>query len=210
MRSALATALRLGLGARVGASGPPRGRVLELYEFETCPYCRKVREALVWFDLDALILPCPPGGTRFRAGRGPFPILVDEGATIQGSSQIVAHLAALRGAPVPAPLRLGPLTTATTALASALLPPARARPSRPPAARLELFADETSAAARTARSWLCSLELPYLWRTAGLGSRKRDELRARVGSDDLPVLFDGDLVLRAAEIPEHLRRTYGL
>lgn len=209
MRSALATALRLGLGARAGGSGLPLGRALELYEFETCPFCRKVREALVWFDLDATINPCPPGGTRFREGRGPFPILVDEGVTVQGSSEIVAHLAALRGAPIPAVLRLGPLTTATTALASALLPPARARPSRLPTARLELFADETSADARAARSWLCSLELPYLWRTAGLGSPKRDELRARAGSDP-PVLFDGDRVVRADEIPEHLRRTYGL
>ena len=32
-----------------------------IYEFESCPYCRKVREAIAVLDLDALILPCPKG-----------------------------------------------------------------------------------------------------------------------------------------------------
>jgi hypothetical protein len=35
---------------------------LELYEFEACPFCRKVREALTLLDLDAIIYPCPSEG----------------------------------------------------------------------------------------------------------------------------------------------------
>mmetsp|Transcript_37498 Transcript_37498/g.149570 ORF Transcript_37498/g.149570 Transcript_37498/m.149570 type:complete len:93 (+) Transcript_37498:370-648(+) len=34
---------------------------LELYEFESCPFCRKVREALNILDLDFYAYPCPKG-----------------------------------------------------------------------------------------------------------------------------------------------------
>ncbi|MCY1012286.1 glutathione S-transferase N-terminal domain-containing protein [Nannocystis pusilla] len=66
--SAVATAVRFGLGGRVGATGPRPTGELVLYEFEACPFCRKVREALVWLDLDVTMRPCPPGGTRFGPG----------------------------------------------------------------------------------------------------------------------------------------------
>lgn len=233
VRSTLATALRFGLGGRVGALGPRPSAPLELHEFESCPFCRKVREVLVWLDLDAEIRPCPPGGHRHRdLHGGPYPLLIDAGEAVRGSSPIVRRLVERHGdGRVPWPLRLGPLTTATTALASALLPRVRALPARPlPApdlpARplpapdlpppnpnqppLELFADETSAAARRVRTELCARELPYRWRTAGRGSAKLAELRARTGSADLPVLLDNGHVLRGAgPIVDHLRRTHG-
>jgi hypothetical protein len=44
--SFLATAARLGYAERVGTFGPRPSKPLELYEFEGCPFCRKVREAL--------------------------------------------------------------------------------------------------------------------------------------------------------------------
>jgi hypothetical protein len=44
--SAMATLIRLAAGARVTRPGPQPAKALELYEFEACPYCRKVREAL--------------------------------------------------------------------------------------------------------------------------------------------------------------------
>ena len=81
--STMATVLRLGAGlkARPGARQPEK--LLELYEFEACPYCRRVREAMSEFDLDAMVYPCPRGGTRFRpkvvamGGSSRFPYLVD-------------------------------------------------------------------------------------------------------------------------------------
>ena len=36
-------------------------KLLELYEFEGCPFCRKVREAISVLDLDVTIYPCPKG-----------------------------------------------------------------------------------------------------------------------------------------------------
>lgn len=34
---------------------------LLLYEFEACPFCRKVREAITILDLDVIFYPCPRG-----------------------------------------------------------------------------------------------------------------------------------------------------
>ena len=57
---------RLGAGLRVETLGERPEKPLELYDFEGCPYCRKVREALTALDLEALVHPCPKGGKRFR------------------------------------------------------------------------------------------------------------------------------------------------
>ena len=59
--------LRIGSGMAVGRPGPRPAKLLELYEFEACPFCRKAREALSILDLEAMIYPCPKGGPRFRA-----------------------------------------------------------------------------------------------------------------------------------------------
>lgn len=212
--AAAATAVRLGLGGSVGATGPRPAHELVLYQFEACPFCRKAREALVWLDLDALVRPCPPGGTRFRPGHGPpYPLLVDEGREIHESSVIVRHLVDRYGdGYVPWPLRLGPLTTVSSGLASLALPRRRVLASREPARPLELFADETSAGAREIRQWLCALEIPYRWRTSGRGSAKIAELADRTGRAELPALLDpnGDADLRGAGAAvAHLQRTYG-
>ena len=57
---------RLGQGHAVGAIGRRPEKPLILYEYEACPFCRKVREALTALDLQADIRPCPRGGERFR------------------------------------------------------------------------------------------------------------------------------------------------
>ena len=57
--------------------------LLELYDFEGCPHCRLVREVITELDLDALVYPCPKGGSRYRdtvvelGGKAQFPFLVD-------------------------------------------------------------------------------------------------------------------------------------
>lgn len=213
IRAALATAARLGAGSRVGATGPRPADELVLYEFESCPFCRKVREALVWLDLDVQVRPCPPGGARFRAERGPpYPLLVVGGEEIRESAVIVRELFARYGdGHVPWVMRITPLATVTSAVASLLLPGVRAQASRAPARPLELFADETSGEAREIRAWLCRLELPYRWRTCGAGSRKREELLKRTGDATLPALLDADAGadLRGAEaVIRHLRACY--
>ena len=60
---------RLGAGMKVGSLGKRPEQLLELYEFEACPFCRKVREALSFLDLDAA------GGRRIesRSRQGEYP-----------------------------------------------------------------------------------------------------------------------------------------
>ncbi|TMA74394.1 MAG: hypothetical protein E6J72_18825, partial [Deltaproteobacteria bacterium] len=95
------------LGAGVAATPPTRRPVqlLEVYEFESCPFCRKVRDALTELDLEAMIYPCPKGGTVFRpkaiefGGKAQFPYLVDPntGTRIYESDAIVDYLFATYG-----------------------------------------------------------------------------------------------------------------
>ena len=95
-----ASICRGGLGMSVGPLGPRPAQPLELYDFEACPYCRKVREALSILDLDAIVRPCPKGGRRFRleverrGGKQQFPYLIDPdcGLALYESDAIVRHL----------------------------------------------------------------------------------------------------------------------
>src|SRR5512134_2396561 len=66
LTSTLSSTLRFWRGTNARAAAEQPARPLQLYEFEACPYCRLVREALTELDLDALIYPTPHGGKRFR------------------------------------------------------------------------------------------------------------------------------------------------
>ena len=59
-----ATLARVPAGMTVGELGPRPEKPLELYEFEACPYCRKVREVLCELDLDYLSHPVAHGSQR--------------------------------------------------------------------------------------------------------------------------------------------------
>lgn len=68
----------------------PKGRLI-LYEFDSSPYCRKVRDAMTALDLEVFCRPCPgalPGG-KFsdellaRTGRRTVPYLIDEGKGVE-------------------------------------------------------------------------------------------------------------------------------
>src|SRR6059058_2929080 len=69
LTSFAATAVRLGRGVfpRVTAAGrPDPPKLLELYDFEGCPYCRKTREVLCELDLDYLAHPVARGARETR------------------------------------------------------------------------------------------------------------------------------------------------
>ncbi len=218
-----ASVLRLGVGlATPGARTQPE-KPLELYEFEACPFCRKVREMLTMLDLDAIIYPCPRGGTRFRpevvarGGQAQFPYLVDPntGTSLYESDAINQYLATTYGdGSVPIPLRLGPLSTLGSALAS-LPRPGRGRASRPshlPAKMLELYSFEASPYCRLVREVLCELELPYHLHNVAKGSPRRAAFVARSGKMRVPYLVDPNTereMFESADIVAYLRETYG-
>src|SRR5262245_60453609 len=145
-----ASVLRGGAGMRVVAPARRQpAQPLELYEFEACPFCRKVREGLSMMDLDARIHPCPKGGKRYRpkvaerGGKLQFPYLVDPntGREMYESDDILQYIGSTYGAEVPLSLSLGPVTNLTSSLASVARVGRgrRAIPAREPEKPLELW-----------------------------------------------------------------------
>jgi glutathione S-transferase len=196
-------------------------RLLEIYEFEACPFCRRVREALSEFDLDALILPCPRGGARFRpkvrelGGKELFPYLVDPntGRAMYESGGIVRYLRETYDAPV-APRWLGPLSAVSSGLASAVRGGhgRASHPSRAPGKPLELWSFEACPFSRLAREALCELEIPYVLHNVAKGSPRRDAFVARSGKFMVPYLADpntGREMFESADIVRYLNATYG-
>jgi glutathione S-transferase len=223
--SLAATLARLGAGLRVEALGPRPEKPLELYEFEGCPYCRKVREALTALDLETIVYPCPKGGRRFRdvaiaaGGKAQFPYLVDPntGKAMYESDAIVAYLFSQYGAGGTPPLyRLlgGTLGQIPMALAALWRPVQgiRVEPSKAPAMPLELWSFEASPFCRIVRETLTTLELPYLLHNVGKGSPRRAAFVERSGRMQVPFLYDpnGQVELfESADIVRYLRTTYG-
>jgi glutathione S-transferase len=168
--SRAATWLRSPPGPREGALRRRPLETLVLYEFEACPFCRRVREAVDEIGLEVEIRPCPKGGTRFRpeviarGGKAQFPYLVDPNSkrALYESAEIVRYLWSEYGASA-APRGEGAVAALAGSLASLLRGRRghRVRPSRAPGAPLRLSASEASPEARLVREALCELELAY-------------------------------------------------
>jgi glutathione S-transferase len=212
------------LGAGLSASEPERRpqKRLELYEFEACPFCRKVRDALTALDLEAVIYPCPKGGKRFRpkvkkmGGKEQFPYLVDPntGKAMYESDDIVRYLFHTYGKRKPGMLLTGPIATVSSQMASAWRPfaGARVRASHAPKKPLELWSFEASPFSRIARETLCELEIPYVLHNVGKGSPSRDAFVRRSGTMMVPYLADpniGKEMFESADIRDYLLKTYG-
>ncbi|KAJ7515259.1 hypothetical protein O6H91_22G008100 [Diphasiastrum complanatum] len=199
--------------------GPRPERPIEIYEFEGCPFCRKVREIVSVLDLDVLYYPCPKGGPNFRpkaiqlGGKKQFPYMVDPntGVSMYESDDIIKYLVDKYGdGKVPLMLSLGFFTTLTAGLAMI----GRAgkgstyKKSRLPEKPLELWAYEPSPYCKIVREVLVELELPHLYH-----SPKRDQLVQRTGIFQAPYLEDpntGIKMFESAEIIDYLRNTYAL
>ena len=217
-----ATVARLGVGVRVGPLGRRPATPLELYEFEACPYCRKVREALSMLDLEVQVRPCPKGGSRFReevktrGGKTQFPYLVDAntGKEMYESDDIVAYLFQEYGAgSVPALLGPGLLTDGSSMLACVWRPNfgVRYRAACAPEQPLELTSFEGSPFCRIVREALSSLEIPYLLHNVAKGSPSRPKFVERSGKMMVPFLVDPNTkteMFESAAIVDYLETTY--
>uniref|UniRef100_A0A804NPH8 GST N-terminal domain-containing protein n=1 Tax=Zea mays TaxID=4577 RepID=A0A804NPH8_MAIZE len=112
--------------SKIGQCKRPE-KPIEIYEFEGCPFCRKVREMVSVLDLDVLFYPCPRKGPTFRpkvlemGGKKQFPYMVDPntGVAMYESDDIIKYLADTYGdGSVPIMLSLGLLTAITAGLAT--------------------------------------------------------------------------------------------
>jgi len=219
--SIAATLACLAQGAGVGALGERPEQPLVLYEFESCPFCRKVREALTVLDLDAEIRPCPKGGTRFRrelmerGGKAQFPYLIDpnSGKEMYESEEINRYLFRQYGETAVPRLISGSFAALTGSLASAwrLGRGTQARAAKPPQQPLELWSFEASPFCRLVREALCELELPYLLHNVGKGSPRRAVFVEHSGKMRVPYLADpntGFEMFESADIVAYLEERY--
>lgn len=96
-----------------------------MYEFDACPFCKKVREMVSYLDLDCIYKPCPQGGPTYRpeatekSGKSMFPYMEDPnaGKAMLESDDIIQYLADTYGnGEVPLQLRLGAATAITAGL----------------------------------------------------------------------------------------------
>ncbi len=212
------------VGLRVGALRARPKQPLHLYEFEGCPFCRKVREALTYLDLDVLIYPCPKRGPHFReqvklrGGTYQFPYLDDPNTNIQmyESDAIIRYLFDTYGnGRRPVALSLGPLTNLGASLPGLFRGRTGAyyRASRLPKRPLELYGYEASPYCRLVREVLSSLELPYLLHNVASGSPSRSHFVERSGKLQVPYLFDPNTdiaMFESRDIVAYLEATYAI
>ncbi len=219
-RATLPTLVRLGAGAHVqGACRRPPSELLVLYERETCPRSRLVREAMAMLDLDAWIKPVPSGSTIHApellalTGQVNVPVLVDPatGAVIEGAQAILMHLFEHYGhAAIPLRLRLMPTSRLASRLRGGRGQKARVR--HVPQRTLELTGYEASPSTRLVREILDELELPYISKQLAASSPRRRAFFESTGSMELPHLFDPNEhieIVSLGPIMTYLEQTYG-
>ena len=165
--SMTASAARGFCGSRVGSLGERPRELLVLFENESCPRSRLVREALSILDLDAAMRPCPRGELahraelRSRGGIEPIPFLLDpnSGARRSGVTGIVRYLFDTYGdGRVPRAL-MSSTAIGRSRLASAIRDHAGGRKvtARRPELALELYGYEPEPRSRLVREQLSAL-----------------------------------------------------
>lgn len=215
-----------GLIARDPAAIEHPAKPLELYEFEGCPYCKKVRDVLTELDLEYISRACPRGSAN-RAkvmalgGQCQFPFLVDpnSGRSLYESEAIIDYLYATFRSPRPTIARLfAPLNTLSAAVASAVRPKGiRARPSvserEQPTELLVLYNFEASPYCKKVRERIHELNLDCHIKNVGKGSARRPELVELGGKMLVPYLVDPNTdvaMYESDDILAYLEREYGV
>ncbi len=218
--------LSLGRGLLAGSGTRIPEKPLELYEFEACPYCRKVREVLSEMDLSYVSHPCGRGSNQRQTvialgGKTLFPFLVDPntGRSMYESEDIITYLMETYGRGRSGWSRgVSGFHTATAKVGSAARPlrgrvtREGARDRKQPPKRLELFNFEASPYCRKAREALCELNLEYACHNVAKGGRRRQELVERGGKMQVPYLIDpntGTEMYESDDIVAYLTAQYG-
>lgn len=160
-------------------------KMLQLYEFEACPYCRRVRQVLTMLNLDYEVYPCPKQGTLFRpkvkelTGKAQFPFLVDPNTDTKllESDAIIDYLFRTygkKGKGTPRKWQNLPQRDVKGSLISVLnllrgmhadnVNSIRVNAGRHPEKLLELYSFDMSPFSRVVRERLTELEIPYITR----------------------------------------------
>ncbi|MFI5365721.1 MAG: glutathione S-transferase N-terminal domain-containing protein [Candidatus Binatia bacterium] len=228
LSSFAATLVRLGRGLYPKITADRRAapkHLIELYDFEGCPYCRKVREVLCELDLDYLDHPVAHGSPRRRqlldlGGKVQVPYLVDPntGTRMYESDDIIDYLnetygeGARAGWSLPVPSIVDNLVSAA-ASAVRLARGTRCRINTPRHVKpLTLYNMEGSPYCRKVRETLSELDLEHVVRNVPKGSPKRAELQKRGGKVQVPYLIDPNTdreMYESDDIVAYLAAEYG-
>ncbi|XP_010437719.1 PREDICTED: uncharacterized protein LOC104721434 [Camelina sativa] len=235
--SSLASVARLPWGSRVSSGGiidnqdvvssnPPLR--LQLFEFEACPFCRRVREAMTELDLSVEVRTKTKDGSlsnkpkfilvRRSGGKEMFPFLVDPNTEtlMYESGDIVKYLFKQYGNgrdPSTGLLE----STLFTGWMPTLLRAGRGMSlwdkasTHVPPKMLELFSYENNPYSRLVREALCELELPYVLNNIGEGSTRMKSLLNASGSNKVPFLVDPNTGVQLGDyqkILAYLFKTY--
>jgi anaphase-promoting complex subunit 7 len=220
---------RLPFGTTVGPGAAARSsepaQTLQLFEFEACPFCRRVREAITDLDLEVDVFPTPKDSIRHRpaaqeqGGKLQFPLLIDPNTsdTVYESDAIVRHLYQEYGGGVDNIPKGLIRSTLVRGWVPTLLRAGRgmsryehARDDAP-AQPLQLYDYDANQFSRLVREALCELELPYRRIACGKGSKRRADLQKAAGSTQVPYLVDpntGEAIQDSEQAVRYLFATY--
>jgi glutathione S-transferase len=224
-----ATIVRLGRGVYPTITAdkrPAPKHMLELYDFEGCPYCRKVREVLCELDLDYLVHPVAQGSPRRHelkqlGGKVQVPYLVDANThtRLYESDDIIDYLnerygkGQRAGWSLPIPSLLDDIdSAAASAVRLGRGTRCRAEHARASLKPLTLYNMEGSPYCRKVRETLSELDLEYVVRNVPKGSPKRAELKERGGKVQVPYVVDpnsGSEMYESEDIVAYLNARYG-
>jgi glutathione S-transferase len=198
-----------------------------LYDVESCPRCRIVRESCSMLSLSTTFRPAPRGGRRYqkemtsRFGAASLPVLVDPNTsvTLFGAVDIVRYLFKVYGSKeLPWTLRSTAIACATSAVGVSLFrfgAGGNYRNSKPPPddKPLVLWAYEGSPYCKVVREKLSALEVPHTVVYAPRGSLNRQKMFEMQGFFQVPYLEDPNTSVSLYEseaINEYLDKQYSV
>lgn len=225
--------LRIRDSSPILTTAPRPTEPLILYEYDSSPFCKRVREIVNLLDLTVEYRPCPGARqSRFsdelfeRTGRRTVPYLIDPntGTEMFESDDQIRYLVDTYG---PAedtydskalwPITFTGFSIYTSTLAAIVrgMPSgqrqANARPDNEDMLPLELWGYECSPFVKPVREKLGSLALPHRLVSCSRGSANRDKMVERTGRFQVPFLVDpntGLELFESVEICEYLDACY--
>ncbi len=194
-----------------GAARP--SDTLVLYDRESCPSCKRVREMLNLLDITFEVRPCfEDMDTDY-----PVPFLVDPNVdiTIVGDDDIIEHLLEKYG-PNPDlfdrkalwPIEFKAFAITTAQIASDLrgnpgrTQQSNARPDNDMMKPIEIWSYECSPFVRPVKEKLAALGLPHRVVSCSRGSKNRDAMVERTGRFQVPFIVDENTGIEMFEGPE--------
>ena len=203
-------------------------KTLVLYENESCPYCKRVREMMNLLDITYECRPCFESIRNAWGvdGERPLPHLYDPNTdtTIFGDDEIINALLNLYG-PSPSefdrkalwPVEFKAFSVLTSQIAALIrgnstsTQQSNARSDNERMKPIELWGYECSPFVRPVKEKLCALGLPHKVVSCSRGSSNRDLMMERTGRFQVPFIFDpntGIEMFEGAEIVDYLESVY--